>query len=126
KEVDLIQEQSLRWFQIQFPETIPNGMLQELSCHMNCFPVMNRKLHEVYYRLQDHINVIPLRSDDIFLDLEEVKTDENKRLAIHSYSPGDKEFSAMLMRNGGIGRFDERDAAAMIEFLLQLLRDESA
>jgi hypothetical protein len=30
------------------------------------------------------------------------------------------------MRNGGIGRFDERDAVSMIDYLLQLLRDERA
>lgn len=126
KEVDLIREQPLRWIRIQFPETVSSSLLQDMSCIMNCFPVTNRQLHEVNYRLQDHINVIPLHSDDIFLDLEEVSTEENKPLAVHSFAQDSQESFAMLMRNGGIGRFDERDAASMIDYLLQLLRDESA
>jgi hypothetical protein len=30
------------------------------------------------------------------------------------------------LRNGGVGRFDERDAGSIVNYLLQLLRDESA
>lgn len=126
KEVEQIKKQSLRWIRIQFPDTISNHLLQEMSCIMNCFPMLNRQLHEVNYRLQDIINVIPLQSENIFLDLEEVNTDENKPLAVHSFQQDSQESFAMLTRNGGIGRFDERDAASIIDYLLQLLRDESA
>lgn len=125
KEVDLIGQQPLRWIRIQFPETVSNRLLQDTICITNCFPIINRQVHEVNYRLQDIINVIPLHSDDIFLDLEEVNTDDNKPLAVHAFQQDNQGF-VMLMRNGGIGRFDERDAASMIDYLLQLLRDESA
>ena len=126
KEADGIREQTLRWIQIKFPESISNSLLQEISCTMNCFPVINRQLHEVNFRLQDHINVIPLRSEDHFLDIEAIVTEEDELLGLRRSEKDKQESYAMLMRNGGIGRFDERDAAAMIDHLLQLLRDESA
>lgn len=126
KEVDQIRDQSLRWIQIKFPEPISNDMLHAVSCNMNCFPVINRQLHEINYRLQDHINVISLHSEDHFLDIEEITTEDNESLALHSSGQDRNQTYTMLMRNGGIGRFDERDAASMINNLLQLLRDESA
>src|SRR5690606_3786424 len=117
---------ALRWIEVRFPESISNNLLQEMSCTMNCFPVINRQLHEVNFRLQDHINVIPLRSEDHFLDIEAIVTEEDELLSLRPSEKDKQESYAMLMRNGGIGRFDERDAASMIDHLLQLLRDESA
>ena len=126
KEADQVREQALRWIEVRFPESISNSLLQEISCTMNCFPVVNRQLHEVNFRLQDHINVIPLRSEDHFLDIEGIVTEDNESLGLRSLDREKQESYAMLMRNGGIGRFDERDAASIIDYLLQLLRDESA
>jgi len=126
KEVDQIREQPLRWIRIKFPEPISNDMLLAMSCIMNCFPVINRQLHEINYRLQDHINVVSLHSEDNFLDVEEIATDDNESLILNSSGKEKYKPYTMLMRNGGIGRFDERDAASTIDNLLQLLRDESA
>jgi hypothetical protein len=121
------QQQPLRWICVRFPETIQNRLLQDVVCMMNCFPVINRRLHDFNYRLQEVLNIIPLQTDDLFLDLEEVSDDENNVLNIRSFQKtGDGSDIALLMRNGGVGRFDERDGAAMVDYLLQLLRDESA
>lgn len=126
KETEQLQQQSLRWIKIKFPDTISNRLLQDVVCVMNCFPVMNRRLHEINYRLQEIINIIPLNTEDLFLDVQEVSDDEANILNIRSLQQNNNESLAMLMRNGGIGRFDERDAAAIVDYLLQLLRDETA
>src|SRR5690606_35422624 len=84
KESDQVREQALRWIEVRFPESISNSLLQEISCTMNCFPVVNRQLHEVNFRLQDHINVIPLRSEDHFLDIEGIVTEDNESLGLRS------------------------------------------
>lgn len=125
KELQPLQQQSLRWISIRFPDTIPNRLLKDVVCIMNCFPVINSRLHETNYRLQELINIIALQSDDFFLDLEQVSDDEGKVLNTRSFEKGEEAF-ALLMRNGGVGRFDERDASAIVDYLLQLLRDDSA
>ena len=119
-------QQSLRWIRIDFPQTISSQLLQDVVCVMNCFPVINRRLHDLTYRLQDLVNIIPLQTDDLFLDLEEVTNDEGKVLNTRSFRQQNEEAFGVLMRNGGVGRFDERDAAAMVDYIVQLLRDESA
>ncbi len=121
----LLQMQPMRWICIDFPQTVSNNMLHDVVCVMNSFPVFNRRLHDLTYRLQEIVNIIPLQTEDIFLDLEEVSNDEGKVLNTRSFSNSDDETFGILLRNGGVGRFDERDAGAIVNYVVQLLREES-
>jgi hypothetical protein len=122
----LLNEQPLRWISLQFPESITDSLLQNLTITMNCFPVINRRLHEVNHRMQDITNIIPLDSEDELLDIQEV-TDESggRYLTLPSPAEDDEPLTVQLWK-GGVARFDDRDAAAMTDQLLQLLRDECA
>ncbi|MDO6429307.1 hypothetical protein Q4E93_01825 [Flavitalea sp. BT771] len=108
--------EQITWIKIVFPENINVAMLPDLHCQVNCFPVINRRLHELTYRLRDWINIIPLPcgQGQQFFDLHKVIDQDGT------------PFPSVLLRKGGAGRFDERDARAVTEHLLQLLRDESA
>ena len=123
----LLQKTPVRWICIDFPQTVSTKLLQDVLCVMNCFPVVNRKLEEMSFRLQEIINIIPLNTEDTFLDLSDVSNDEGKLLNVRSFQhSGDEESFSLTLRNGGVGRFDERDAGSIVNYLLQLLRDESA
>jgi len=126
KVVQPLQQQPLRWLAIEFPSTISNRLLQDVVCVLNGFPVINRRLHELNFRLQELINIVPLQTEDIFLDLAEASNDEGRLLNTRSFHPGNEGSFSLLLRNGGVGRWDERDAGAIVDYLLQLLRDESA
>jgi hypothetical protein len=127
KSLEPLKKYALRWICIDFPKTVSTDLLQDVICVMNCFPVINRKMHEFSFRLQEFINIIPLTTDDIFLDLEGVDSDEGKLLNVRRFEQtGEEKTFAMLLRNGGVGRFDERDAGTIVSYVLQLLRDESA
>lgn len=121
----ILQLQPLRWICIDFPQTIPNSVLQDVICVMNSFPVFNRRLHTLAYRLQDIVNIIPLQTDDIFLDLDSVTNDEGKMLNTRAVENESDDSFGILLRNGSVGRFDERDAVAIVDYVVQLLRDES-
>lgn len=115
-EKSIASPEQITWIKIVFPENINVSMLPDLHCQVNCFPVINRRLHELTYRLRDWINIIPLLCEQgqQFFDLRTVIDQDGA------------PFSSVLLRKGGAGRFDERDARAVTEHLLQLLRDESA
>jgi hypothetical protein len=108
--------EQITWIKIEFPENINVSLLSDLHCQVNCFPVINRRLHELTYRLRDWINIIPLLCEQgqQFFDLHSVIDQDGA------------PYPSVLLRKGGAGRFDERDARAVTEHLLQLLRDESA
>lgn len=126
KAAEVLKPYKLRWICVDFPQTINSNILKDLVCAMNCFPVFNRRAHDFTYRMQDVVNVIPLQTEDIFLNLEEVTNDDGKVLNMRTFQRKDDDGVSILLRNGGVGRFDERDAAAMVDYLIQLLRDESA
>lgn len=126
KPAELIKQHSLRWVCIDFPQTITSVMLEDVICVMNCFPVFNRRAVDITYRMQEVVNVIPLQTEDLFLDLEEVSNEDGKILTNRTFQKKEEEAISILLRNGGVGRFDERDAVSVVDYLIQLLRDESA
>ena len=126
KDLQSIQQQSLRWIKIVFPENIPSTVLQDVVCHFNCFPVINRQLHELSYRMHDLVNIIPLQATDSFFDLHEITDQEGTIYNLRAVRKNEKEKLSVLLRQGGIARFDERNAAAIVEHIIQLLSDESA
>jgi hypothetical protein len=121
-----VQRSNIRWVKVVFPENISGGLLEQVVCTMNTLPVVNRRLHETSYRIQEMVNILPLLTEDLFFDLHEVTDSEGRLLNVRELNKNGKHDLDIMLRNGGVGRFDERDATAVIEHLIQLLRDESA
>lgn len=126
RDLQLLQQEKVRWIRIRFPENIPNSLLQDVVCHFNCFPVINRQLHEISFHMHDIVNIIPLYSPDTFFDLSEISDQSGKVYNTRAVQKDEEEELELIIRQGGIGRFDERDAAAIIDNIIQLLNDESA
>lgn len=126
KDLQVLQQEKVRWIKVLFPENIPNSILQDVIVHVNCFPVINRQLHDLSHRMQDIINIIPLYAQDTFFDLQEISDLEGRIYNTRNIRKEEKEKLSLIIRQGGIGRFDERDAATIIENIIQLLSDESA
>lgn len=121
-----LEQQGIRWIQIRFPQTVTHLLLQDVICYANAFPVMNCRMHETTFRLHEMLNIAPLYSTDAFFALHEVNDAEAVPYHNRALHNGDKQKLSILLRQGGVGRFDERDAAAVVEHILQLLNDESA
>lgn len=121
-----MEARPVKWVKVVFPENISSEMLEDVACFTNCMPVVNRRLHDVTYRLQEMANLLPLTTDAQFFDVAEI-TDEHGR-PLHLRTTADEAWQEtdVLFRSGGAGRFDDRDASAALQHLVQLLRDESA
>lgn len=123
-------EQSPRklfWLEIRHGQPFRAEMIDELHCSMNCFPVINRQLIDFTISSRESINIIPLETEDSFLDIRTVANSEGKTYTLKSFSSlGDIQKGSYILRQGGIARFDSRNAQEMINYLLELLRDESA
>lgn len=121
------QGPDLLWFRIEFPQVLPAEVAEDIYCYINCFPVMNRHLNEFTQSARDFLNILPLISDETFLDMKKVSGSSGKVYAARSF-PGKEvvENGTYILRKGGAGRFDSRNAATLIRYLLELLRDESA
>ena len=123
-------KERLFWMKIQFMPEFDNNVLEELAISINCFPVINRCINEVNYRLQNNFNIIPLLTNDQYLSIESVKGSNDSQSEKNEYwhNPFESdniENGNYDIRVGDIERFDERNAVELINYLLELLRDES-
>ncbi|MBD2701056.1 type VI secretion system baseplate subunit TssF [Spirosoma sp. BT702] len=117
---------SIWWIELQLPYTISQEALSGVFCGINCFPVVNRRLHRITYRLQQNLNIIPLETDRCFLSIREVRTSQNRQLTstpLGNLTDLDTDSYSVQY---GVSRFDDRDARQALTNLLDLLRDESA
>ena len=116
----------LWWVEIQLPHTVSQQALASVFCGLNCFPVLNRRLHKITYRLQQNLNIIPLETERAFLAMREVRTSQNRQLtSIPLGNLRDLDVDTYTVQYG-VSRFDDRDARQTLANLQDLLRDESA
>ena len=114
------------WLRVEFPEVINNSVFESLSFSLNCFPVINKRLVNLAQRIDPYINYVPLINNDHFLDLEDVTDSRGFNYHLKDFSRGTVESGQATLRNNGVERFDERNASEMMQYLLELLKDESA
>jgi hypothetical protein len=118
---------NLFWIEVQLPQPVPTAIINELSVLMNCFPVINRQMMEFCQLLVQGVNVIPLKTDDQFFDVWTV-TDTRGTVykPVDSFRNGNADVDSYMLRQGGISRFDTRDAGETLNHLIDLIRDERA
>lgn len=125
-DLDKISEQ-LVWLKVVFPPGITELLLGDVLCNVNCFPIINKHLNEFTFRLQSSLNIVPLSTTDFFLSVYKVTSSDGFRYLSNPLSSS-RAYNAgtYMLRQGGIQRFDHRNATETIQYLLDLLRDESA
>jgi hypothetical protein len=121
--INKINEKQCAWIRIDFPENIHIHQLQDdLSISLNCFPVINRRLIIAQQKLLDYVNIFPLASEELFLDVTEITDTQGNDLMGY----GETKEDLISMHYGGVERFNERNAVSAVEILIQHLREESA
>ncbi|MGI4831881.1 MAG: type VI secretion system baseplate subunit TssF [Janthinobacterium lividum] len=118
--------QPLTWLEVRFAHALPPEAFAQLTCALNCFPVLNRRLHRVLYRLQPALNLFPLVSEEPFLAVRSVYSLSNvsfRATTLRDLTEGDTD--TYTLRTHGVGRFDARSSRESLRELLELLRDES-
>ncbi len=117
----------LLWIELEFPQFISPKVLEDLSCHLNCFPVINRQWHEQSHHLHLSLNILPLRNNNQFLAIDSIY---NENGAAYQYQPfnniKNQKAQTYTIRKNNVERFDKRNGKAFLNYLLELLRDESA
>lgn len=116
----------LLWIKIEFSTVVSASMLENLHCHINCFPVLNKKSNSSSKRLQPYFNILPLElNGDYFFDIQEITGDAGNTYFIQNRSQNDHGNPHVYLRFGGVSRFDERDASELLNYTLDLLKEDS-
>ncbi len=120
--------EKLLWLKVVFPEARRQHFLEEVYVYPNTFPVMNRQLNDLKYRLKGGSNIIPLRPGAMehFLAVKSLSDEQQLYKSVPFRKMNEEETGTFTLRNGGVERFDNRNARELISYLLELLRSESA
>lgn len=116
----------LLWIEIRMPHSIPLEALSALECNINCFPVINRQLNNLTYRLQQNLNIVPLEAGNIFLSVHQVEDTNACKYKLIPWGNLLEIEEATYTLQFGVNRFDGRNTKEVLNNLLGQLRDESA
>jgi hypothetical protein len=115
------------WLEVRFSQPLPSELLHEINVFTNCFPIINRELNEFSQSLTKGVNVIPLSSPNLFFDVKRVADSKGTMYEpLHASGSNKADEEGYYVRQGGVARFDSREAVEVIQNLIELVRDERA
>lgn len=115
------------WFKLTFPGAMKPSALNDLYVSINTFPVINRKMNKITYQLRSNLNIVPLKTEDLFFDMVNVQNSNGDYFKSNPLESGfNNESGYYTLRSGGIERFDKRHATDLLNSMIDLLRDENA
>lgn len=125
KNTKLDEDDNLIWLKFKFSEAIVGDILENVHISLNCIPVVNMNNSRSFHRVTGRLNIIPIISENSFLDLDFVTDETGRRFDVKNYNAESENISAVL-RKGGISRFDQRSASELLQYMLELIKDETA
>jgi hypothetical protein len=120
--------QKYLWIELVSSNSTSSNMLTELRCQTNCVPVINRRYREFSHRMNNFFNIINLPGTDQFYDIENVTSSSGHKYMALNQLQTDGNFAAGTyeVRHHRTGRVDEDEVIAKLNYLIELLRDESS
>lgn len=129
KESDLQKlNEKLLWVKIVFPAAMQQEALDEVKVYLNAFPIVNRQVSDLKFRLKGGSNIIPLKTAPLeqFLTVKSLTDDTHTYTSVPFRKMNEEETGTYTLRSGGVERFDTRNARELISYLVELLRSESS
>ncbi len=123
----------ITWFRISFSNLLEESWINQLICSINCFPVVNLRVEQELFDVENMpINIFPISSDDFFLAIESVRgkvrnLPEEKDYRIvdaNVHETVGKEGEA-LFRLDHLSRLEPGKLKAMLSLLSNLLKEET-
>lgn len=120
------QLEQLHWIKIVFPRVIDDTILKEVFCSMNAVPALNRRWQSMTYQLKDYVNIIPINTQELFLDIKNISNTSGKNYSLKQNELFQDDRRTFTIRRDNVGKLDSRKAKEYLLHLLDLLKDESA
>ncbi|WP_289040545.1 hypothetical protein [uncultured Zobellia sp.] len=126
QETDLKIAPSIKWLKIEFPRVVDNSILENIKCSLNAFPVVNRELKSFSYSIKEYINIMPIKTEDLFFDIKSIVNTDGEGYRAKNKDNTSDDRGTFILRNNNIAKLDKRKAREYVLHLIELLKDESA
>lgn len=117
----------LIWLKLSFPASFTYEIMEDMHVHLNAFPVLNRSFVNHTRNLQSLYSIIPLttNTNESFMTVHRISDSNNRILTEIPYGRSStKKNGYYSLRYGGAERFDGRSAQDIVNYLIELCRDE--
>lgn len=114
------------WIKIEFPRIINDAILESVYCTFNAFPALNRKWESISYQLKDYIDIVPISTQDLFLDIKGISNTSGKEYRLRENDSAADDKGTYVLRRDNVSKLDYRKAREYLIHLIELLKDESA
>ncbi|GAA0723927.1 hypothetical protein GCM10009430_27900 [Aquimarina litoralis] len=114
------------WIKIEFPRIVNDTILESVYCTFNAFPALNRKWESISYQLKDYIDIVPISTQDLFLDIKGISNTSGKEYRLRENDSATDDKGTYVIRRDNVSKLDYRKAREYLIHLIELLKDESA
>ena len=122
-----LEAERLCFLQIELPQYFPQEVFDIISCNINAFPVVNKKLNSFSYTTDEWLNIVPIPAGGAFFDLAQVKNEKGDPYKIRSSAGADNVAAGeVIVRRSGVGNTSSGEVREMIHSITESIRDQSA
>jgi hypothetical protein len=122
-----LEAEQLTYLKIELPQYFSQEVFDIITCSVNAFPVINKKMNSFNYRTDDWINIIPVPADGTFFDLAAVKNEKGEQYKIRPAAGVDSIAAGeVIVRTSGVGKTSSQEVREMINNITETIRDQSA
>lgn len=119
-------EENVTWLKLVFPSIVDKTFFESVFCSLNTFPAINRKKEEFSFQLNEFINIVPVKSNSLFLDIKSITNLEGELYKTSNNDLSSEKKGTYTIKKDNISKLDNRNAKEYINRLIELLKSESA
>ena len=122
-----IEAENLIFIKIELPQNFAQEIFDIVSCSINAFPAVNKKLNSFSYKTDEWLNIIPVPVTATFFDLAAVKSEKGENYKIRPAADANNlSVGQVIVRSSGVGKTSSQDVKEMINNITETIRDQSA
>ncbi len=122
-----METEKLVFIKLEFQQNFPQEVFDIVSCSINAFPAVNKKLNSFNYKTDEWLNIIPIPVTGTFFDLASVKSEKGENYKIRPAAGATNvAVGEVIVRSSGVGKTSSQDVREMINNITETIRDQSA
>jgi hypothetical protein len=122
-----MEGEKLLFIKIELQQNFQQEVFDVVSCSINAFPAVNKKLNSFNYKTDEWLNIIPIPVTGTFFDLASVKSEKGENYKIRPAAGANNiAVGEVIVRSSGVGKTSSQDVREMINNITETIRDQSA
>ena len=118
-------KENIQWIKLVFSTVVHSEVFRSVRFMLNCVPVINIGHRKFSQMLKGSLNIFPLPTEHHFLDIDYIIDSYQNRIDLKKHQRKEQNTVAVV-RRGGVARLDNREATELLQYLLEVIKNEAA